>query len=361
MSKGTDSESESPSSLECWDYSIELECLRGPQDLQLAAELGKTLLERNKELETSLKQHQNVIEEQTQEIEYLTKQTAALREVNDSRLRIYEQLEVSIQELEHTNQKLSVDNISDKKLIKTLTAQIESLDLRCEELQKSMDEMAVAQESARRRQRRSVCTPDTPQAPPPAPAPAPALPPCGGDEDEVLQLLQQIQELRSQRAREQRKANDLEDQLTQLIQENACLEERVAVLQQKEEEMQSLQEELSTLEEIRQGHLCRRCLRGQDGGTLTADEDDDDVSIIDSLVDESQRKSVLMQLQEKGDIWKCIWLLITSPKLILLLLAAFCAHIWDCYVVPLLMLPITLPLFLIRSVVCGLSWRCSRS
>ncbi|KAG8297363.1 hypothetical protein J6590_037595 [Homalodisca vitripennis] len=31
MSKGTDSESESPSSLECWDYSIELECLRGPQ------------------------------------------------------------------------------------------------------------------------------------------------------------------------------------------------------------------------------------------------------------------------------------------------------------------------------------------
>ena len=38
-------------------------------DLQLAAELGKTLLERNKELETNLKQYQNVIEDQTQEIE----------------------------------------------------------------------------------------------------------------------------------------------------------------------------------------------------------------------------------------------------------------------------------------------------
>jgi uncharacterized protein (DUF305 family) len=38
-------------------------------DLQLAAELGKTLLERNKELENTLKQHQNVIEDQTQEIE----------------------------------------------------------------------------------------------------------------------------------------------------------------------------------------------------------------------------------------------------------------------------------------------------
>ncbi|KAK0078574.1 hypothetical protein PV325_002345, partial [Microctonus aethiopoides] len=57
------------SSLECWDYSIELACLKGPEDLQLAAELGKTLLERNKELETNLKSHQTTIEEQTQEIE----------------------------------------------------------------------------------------------------------------------------------------------------------------------------------------------------------------------------------------------------------------------------------------------------
>lgn len=38
-------------------------------DLQLAAELGKTLLERNKELENALKHHQNIIEDQTQEIE----------------------------------------------------------------------------------------------------------------------------------------------------------------------------------------------------------------------------------------------------------------------------------------------------
>lgn len=38
-------------------------------DLQLAAELGKTLLERNKELEQVLKHHQNVIDDQAQEIE----------------------------------------------------------------------------------------------------------------------------------------------------------------------------------------------------------------------------------------------------------------------------------------------------
>ncbi len=44
-------------------------CFFSFADLQLAAELGKTLLERNKELETALKHHQAVIEDQQQEIE----------------------------------------------------------------------------------------------------------------------------------------------------------------------------------------------------------------------------------------------------------------------------------------------------
>lgn len=38
-------------------------------DLQLAAELGKTLLERNKELEAQLKHQQTIIEDREQEIE----------------------------------------------------------------------------------------------------------------------------------------------------------------------------------------------------------------------------------------------------------------------------------------------------
>jgi hypothetical protein len=48
----------------------------------------------------------------------MKKQTAALREVNDSRLKIYEQLEVSIQDLERANQKLAFENTNDKKQIK---------------------------------------------------------------------------------------------------------------------------------------------------------------------------------------------------------------------------------------------------
>lgn len=279
------------------------------KDLQLAAELGKTLLERNKELETSLRQHQNVIEDQTQEIEYLTKQTAALREVNDSRLRIYEQLEVSIQDLERANQRLTLDNSSDKKHIKNLCSQIESLEARCEELQKSLDEMTVTQEAARRRKRKSVCTPDEHETPRNhnsednsdklsiSKLPLQQVN-SSSDDEEVTQLLQQLQEVRSQRAKEQRKIQDLEEQMSTLVQENASLEEQLTLLQQKEEDMKSLQEELTTLEEIRQGHLCRRCLRGADERSLTAEEEDDDLSVIDSLVNETHRNSVLMQLQE---------------------------------------------------------------
>lgn len=50
--------------------------------------------------------------------QYMKKQTAALREVNNSRLKIYEQLEVSVQDLERANHRLVIENTSDKKLIK---------------------------------------------------------------------------------------------------------------------------------------------------------------------------------------------------------------------------------------------------
>jgi len=110
------------------------------KNLQLAAELGKTLLERNKELENSLKQQQAVIDDQAQEIEYLNKQTTALREVNDSRLRIYEQLEISIADMEKVNSRLVEENTADKARIKSLSNSGVQLEARCEELQRAVDQ-----------------------------------------------------------------------------------------------------------------------------------------------------------------------------------------------------------------------------
>lgn len=52
--------------------------------------------------------------------QYLRKQSAALREVNDSRLRIYENLEVSINDIEKSNIRLMNESNNQKKTIKTL-------------------------------------------------------------------------------------------------------------------------------------------------------------------------------------------------------------------------------------------------
>lgn len=123
-------------------------------DLQLAAELGKTLLERNKELENSLKHQQAIIDDQAQEIEYLNKQTTALREVNDSRLRIYEQLEISIGEMEKTNIRLTEDTQADKARIKCLGLTASQLEARCEELQRMLEEARSQERSRKRKERR---------------------------------------------------------------------------------------------------------------------------------------------------------------------------------------------------------------
>ncbi|XP_059980082.1 cerebellar degeneration-related protein 2 isoform X1 [Lagenorhynchus albirostris] len=87
------------------------------QDLQLAAELGKTLLDRNTELEDSLQQMYTTNQEQFQEIEYLTKQVELLRQMNEQHAKVYEQLDVTARELEETNQKLVADSRASQQKI----------------------------------------------------------------------------------------------------------------------------------------------------------------------------------------------------------------------------------------------------
>ncbi|XP_073218290.1 cerebellar degeneration-related protein 2 isoform X2 [Lepidochelys kempii] len=89
------------------------------QDLHLAAELGKTLLDRNTELEESLQQMYATNQEQLQEIEYLTKQVELLRQMNDQHAKVYEQLDVTARELEDANQKLVADSrVSQQKILR---------------------------------------------------------------------------------------------------------------------------------------------------------------------------------------------------------------------------------------------------
>ncbi|XP_023562107.1 cerebellar degeneration-related protein 2 [Octodon degus] len=111
------------------------------QDLQLAAELGKTLLDRNTELEESLQQMYTTNQEQLQEIEYLTKQVELLRHMNEQHAKVYEQLDATARELEETNQKLAADSKASQQKILSLTETIECLQTNIEHLQSQVEEL----------------------------------------------------------------------------------------------------------------------------------------------------------------------------------------------------------------------------
>ncbi|NXC97302.1 CDR2 protein, partial [Certhia familiaris] len=110
-------------------------------DLHLAAELGKTLLDRNTELEESLQQMYATNQEQLQEIEYLTKQVELLRQMNDQHAKVYEQLDVTARELEDTNQKLVAESRASQQKIVSLTETIESLQIHIDDLQRQVEEL----------------------------------------------------------------------------------------------------------------------------------------------------------------------------------------------------------------------------
>ncbi|XP_077975942.1 cerebellar degeneration-related protein 2-like [Styela clava] len=127
------------------------------EDLELAARLGKTLLQKNKELDTLNYQLRCCNEEQSLEIDHLNKQLTWLREVNESKTRMFEQLDVNYQELESANRKLKNESKewkervtkcmsvceSQEDQIQTLKSEIESI--------RKLHEGKKAKEKMRRR------------------------------------------------------------------------------------------------------------------------------------------------------------------------------------------------------------------
>uniref|UniRef100_A0A8C7S5F0 Cerebellar degeneration-related protein 2-like n=1 Tax=Oncorhynchus mykiss TaxID=8022 RepID=A0A8C7S5F0_ONCMY len=124
------------------------------QDLHLAAELGKTLLERNKELEDSLQQMYINNEEQVQEIEYLSKQLEMLREMNEQHAKVYEQLDVTARELEITNEKLVIESKASQQKIDRLTGTMETLQAQVDTMTARVEELRTLKELRDHREER---------------------------------------------------------------------------------------------------------------------------------------------------------------------------------------------------------------
>ncbi|XP_061433115.1 cerebellar degeneration-related protein 2-like isoform X2 [Lethenteron reissneri] len=113
------------------------------QDLQLAAELGKTLLERNTELEETLQQLYAANQEQAQELE--SRQAELLRQVNEQHARVYEQLDNASRDLETDNQRLLLENKAGQHRVERLTATVQDLQDQVEQLQQQrLEELSVA-------------------------------------------------------------------------------------------------------------------------------------------------------------------------------------------------------------------------
>ncbi|XP_037937188.1 cerebellar degeneration-related protein 2-like [Teleopsis dalmanni] len=319
-------------------------------DLQLAAELGKTLLERNKELETLLKEHKSTIEEQEQEIVYLKKHTTALREVNDSRLKVYEQLEVGIQDLERANHRLLIENTSDKKHIKTLVHNVETLESRCDELTKILEEARQSLSMERRKVERlmeekrnagadntnvifkpkeinmqstnvhdssidTVFEPNTSTVEQQCSflfqsssdtnstsitenindITALSLICGNGDEnEEIIKIVNDLESTKKAFISEQQRCTELEEQLVAIIQENQTLQSRIAQTNSNEE-MKSMHEELSILDEVRQGQMCSRCLRSVEDRLTVNDEQS---SIAPTEEGEEHEERSLLELED---------------------------------------------------------------
>ncbi|XP_077107858.1 cerebellar degeneration-related protein 2-like [Ranitomeya variabilis] len=234
------------------------------QDLHLAAELGKTLLERNKELEVSLQQMYLSNEDQVQEIEYLSKQLEMLRQVNEQHAKVYEQLDTVARDLEATNVRLVQENKVAQQKIESLTDTIDGLQKQVEDLQRQIEELQglekVRTRREKRERRRTIHT---------FPCVRELCPSSWYDDavskhascldlsQKPLQMENQrlqmaVNALRAQVAEERQRKERAEQEYQAVIQEYAELEQRACEMESCKMRIRELENELQELQQMKQ-------------------------------------------------------------------------------------------------------------
>ncbi|XP_061567001.1 cerebellar degeneration-related protein 2-like [Cololabis saira] len=240
------------------------------QDLHLAAELGKTLLERNKELEDSLQQMYINNDEQVHEIEYLSKQLEMLREVNEQHAKVYEQLDVTARGLEITNEKLVLESKTSQQKIdrltgtmETLHGQVESLTVRLEELH-TLEELWMHREKKERRKTvqsfpclKELCTAPRYEdgfllANPGSVDLVEKRPP--DEENERLKGI--VSSLHAAMASERARRESVERECATVLQEFESLEQRLLGAEGCHLRVQELEAELQEMQQLRKSRLC---------------------------------------------------------------------------------------------------------
>nr|XP_057906040.1 cerebellar degeneration-related protein 2-like [Doryrhamphus excisus] len=240
------------------------------QDLHLAAELGKTLLERNKELEDSLQQMYINNEEQVHEIEYLSKQLEMLREMNEQHAKVYEQLDVTARELEITNEKLVLESKASHQKIDRLTGtmetlqnQVDSLTARVEEL-RTLEELRVLREKKERRKTvhsfpclKELCTApryeDGFLLANPGSVDLAERQPAEEENDRLRDI---VTSLRAAMSAERSKRECAERECAAVLQEFLRLEQRLLGAEGCQLRVQELEAELQEMQQLRKSRAC---------------------------------------------------------------------------------------------------------
>ncbi|CAL8092576.1 unnamed protein product [Calicophoron daubneyi] len=101
---------------------------RRDNDIVLAAELGKVLLDRNRSLEQALQESRLSEQEKTAEIKFLVEQLAYLRESSLQKSAFADQADCYNQELDRNNRRLVQEMMADKRKIERMSVKIARLE-----------------------------------------------------------------------------------------------------------------------------------------------------------------------------------------------------------------------------------------
>jgi len=222
-------------------------------DLELAAEIGKNLLERNKELEVMLKSSHQYLEEQTVKNEFLSKQLETLRELHDSQVRTCEQMESTALDLQKNNKELQSETAVLRKRYQSLVQTVDCLESKCDEYKTQLEELQIERMRLQREMAGSLSLKLTPKE-------------NGyelesddesddteknekvlGFKKDIEILNDRIMKLKRQHSVERRRREELEIELSDLIHENQQLDKELLDFAEQAKVWQQLENEVSCL------------------------------------------------------------------------------------------------------------------
>lgn len=222
-------------------------------DLELAAEIGKNLLERNKELEVMLKSSHHYLEEQSIKNEFLSKQLETLRELHDGQVKACEQMESTALELQNTNKELQSETAVMRKRYQTLVQTVDSLENKCDEYRVQLEELQIERMRLQREMANSLSLKLTQKE---------NGYELGSDNEsdhtekdeavlgfkkDIEILNDRIMKLKRQHSVEKRRREELEVELSDLIHENQTLDRELCHFAQQAKLWHELENETSCL------------------------------------------------------------------------------------------------------------------